>query len=95
MLSCWASHLQADELPPWLLDYMAGASQELYKLDHFPDALVGHTVREATGFLFDACHAVLLAVEATQGPHRHTMIVGDLEQVCKPRGRAVLDVGPS
>lgn len=60
---------------------MGGASQELYKLDHFPDALLGHTVREAAGFLFDACHAVLLAVEGTQGPHRHMMIVGDLEQV--------------
>lgn len=68
-------------MPPWLLDYMAAASQELYKLDRFPRALVGCTVLEAAGFLFDACHAVLLAVEPTQGPQRHRMIVGDLEQV--------------
>jgi hypothetical protein len=80
LLSC-TFLLQAADLPPWLLDYMSGASQELYKLDRFPTALVGCTVLEAAGFLFDACHAVLLAVESTQGPQRGRMIVGDLQQV--------------
>lgn len=73
--------LQADELPPWLLDYMYGAGQELYKLPHFPSALVGRTVKEAARFIFDCCHGVLLAVEPTQGPQQHKMMLGDMEQV--------------
>jgi hypothetical protein len=73
--------LQADELAPWLLDYMVGASQDLNKLPHFPSALIGRTVKEAAGFIFDCCHGVLLAVEATQGSQRHKMQLGDVEQV--------------
>lgn len=60
---------------------MAGASQELYKLHTFPTALLGQTVLDATGFLFDAYHAVLLAVEPTIGPAAHSMLVADLHQV--------------
>lgn len=58
-----------------------GASQELYKLDRFPETLLGRTVKEATGFIFDSCHTVLLAVEQTDGLQRHRMTVGDLHTV--------------
>ena len=60
---------------------MMGASQEVYQLASFPATLVGRTVREAAGFIFDSCHAVLLAVEATKGVHKHRMSVADLDQV--------------
>lgn len=73
--------MQLERVPPWLRDYMMGASQEVYQLAHFPSTLVGRTFKEAAGFIFDSCHAVLLAVEASKGPNRHKMIVGDLEQV--------------
>jgi hypothetical protein len=73
---------ETSNLPPWMRDYMVGASQELYKLRTFPTTLVGRTVKEAAGFIFDSCHAVLLAVEPTTGLQRHRMIVGDLQQVC-------------
>jgi hypothetical protein len=69
-------------LPSWMRDYMVGASQELYKLRRFPTTLVGRSVKEAAGFIFDSYHAVLLAVEPTTGLQRHRMIVGDLQQVC-------------
>ena len=76
-------HLQVDVLPPWLRDYMAGASQELYKLHSFPAALVGQTVRDVTGFLFDTYHAVLLAVEGIQArKQRQRVLVAGLDQVC-------------
>jgi hypothetical protein len=68
-------------LPAWLRDYMVGASQEVYQLRAFPGTLVGRTVQEAAGFVFDSCHAVLLAVERTKGLQRHRLIVGDLEEV--------------
>lgn len=72
---------EMEALPPWLRDYMVGASQEVYQLCAFPGTLVGRTVKEAAGFVFDSCHAVLLAVERTKGPQRHRMIVGDLDEV--------------
>jgi hypothetical protein len=68
-------------MPPWLQDYMSGTSQELYKLPAFPACLVGCSVREAAGFMFDAFHAVLLAVEGAGVPHGHRLSVGDLDQV--------------
>lgn len=73
--------MQYNTLPPWLRDYMAGASQELYKLHAFPTVLHGQTVLDATAFFFDAYHAVLLAVEPTAGPAAHSMLVTDLQQV--------------
>jgi hypothetical protein len=80
MQSC--VYMQVDAaLPDWLQEYMSGASQELYQLHHFPACLIGCSVREAAGFLFDAFHAVLLAVEHTGGPDRHRLPVGDLNQV--------------
>jgi hypothetical protein len=60
---------------------MAGAGQELYKLHPFPTALLGQTVLDATSFMFDAYHAVLLAVEPTAGTAAHSMMVADLLQV--------------
>jgi hypothetical protein len=66
---------------------MVGASQELYTLPHFPSALVGCTFKEAAGFIFDCCHGVLLALEPTQGPQRHKMLLGDVEQVRPNSGR--------
>jgi hypothetical protein len=72
---------QMQALPAWLRDYMVGASQEVYKLHAFPCTLVGRTVKEAAGFVFDSCHAVLLAVERTTGLQQHRLIVGDLAQV--------------
>jgi hypothetical protein len=74
--------VQHNGLPPWLREYMAGASQELYKLHAFPTALLGQTVLDATSFIFDNYHAVLLAVEPTSGPAAHSMLVADLQQVC-------------
>ena len=70
-----------EALPPWLRDYMVGASQEIYQLVAFPSTLVGRSMKEAAGFIFDSCHAVLLALEPTQGLQRHRLIVADLEQV--------------
>lgn len=70
-----------EELPPWLRDYMVGASQEVYQLRYFPETLVGRTFRDAAGFIFDSCHVVLLAVEARRGPGKNRMVVADLDQV--------------
>jgi len=78
---CCVDVMQFGHLPPWLRDYMVGASQEVYQLRTFPSTLVGRTVKDAAGFIFDLCHAVLLAVEATRGVSRHRMVVADLEQV--------------
>lgn len=61
--------------------HSTGASQEVYKLQRFPETLLGRSVKEATGFIFDSCHAVLLAVERTDGLQRRRMTVGDLHTV--------------
>lgn len=62
-------------------DYMAGASQELYKLQSLPSALLGQTVLDAAAFIFDTYHAVLLAVQPATGSHAHRLLVADLAQV--------------
>lgn len=61
--------------------YMNGAGQELYELSAFPPVLHGKTFRVAAGFIFDACHAVLLAVEDGHGSQRHCLAVGEMDQV--------------
>jgi hypothetical protein len=83
---------ELEGLPAWLRDYMVGASQEIYKLAAFPSTLVGRSMKEAAGFIFDSCHAVLLALEPTQGLQRHRLIVGDLEQVCTEAMGCMFDV---
>lgn len=60
---------------------MVGASQELYQMTSFPEALHGVSFKTAASFIYDTCHAVLLAVEETEGPQRHLLTVADLNQV--------------
>lgn len=73
--------MQAAEVPSWLREYMVGASHELYELRAFPRVLHGHSFRTAAGFIFDSCHAVLLAVEGTAGGDRGRLSIASLDQV--------------
>jgi hypothetical protein len=73
--------MQVSEIPGWLREYMNGASQELYELAGFPRVLHGHSFRTAASFIFDSCHAVLLAVEGTAGADRGKLSIASMEQV--------------
>jgi hypothetical protein len=73
--------LQTSEIPEWLREYMLGASQELYELQAFPRVLHGRSFRTAASFIFDSCHAVLLAVESRAGPERGRLSIASMDQV--------------
>jgi hypothetical protein len=60
---------------------MIGASQELYELAAFPRVLHGQSYRTAASFIFDSCHAVLLAVEGTAGTDSGKLSIASMEQV--------------
>jgi hypothetical protein len=79
--SARGEHVQVSEIPGWLREYMIGASQELYELAAFPRVLHGQSYRTAAGFIFDSCHAVLLAVEGTAGVDRGKLSIASMEQV--------------
>jgi hypothetical protein len=69
------------EIPSWLREYMLGASQELYELQAFPRVLHGCSFMTAAAFIFDSCHAVLLAVEGTAGTARGKLSIANMDQV--------------
>eukprot|EP00775_Hariotina_reticulata_P006540 gene6540-6766_t len=81
---------KTSKVPQWMQEYLLGASQELYEVIDFPEALCGVTFKEAAGFIFDTTHAVLLAVEAKNGRDRNCLVLGNLEQVIQPHMRGYI-----